>query len=309
MRENTVVVILPCYNEGQTIRRVVEDFRASLPMARIYVFDNASTDDTASEAMAAGATVRRVRARGKGNVVRQAFAEIDADVYVLADGDGTYDSSRAPDLVCLLMDEHLDMVVGTRDHGNDAAAYRSGHVAGNHVFNRVIQLLFAKAFVDIFSGYRALSRPFVKSFPALAAGFETETEMSLHAIQLGLPCMEIPTEYKSRAEGSTSKLDTGRDGARILWFILRLLLHTRPLLLFATIAGSAAFVSLAIGVPVVIEFVETGLVRRFPTAVAAASLGIIAVVGLVTGLILDGVAHSQKENKRLAYLSLSRRAG
>lgn len=303
-----IAVILPCFNEEQTIREVVADFRRALPTARIYVFDNASTDGTAAEAAAAQATVLRVRNRGKGNVIRQAFAQVDADVYVLADGDGTYDASRAPELVRLLTDEALDMVVGTREHGPDAQAYRSGHIIGNQLFNWVVQVLFARTFIDIFSGYRIFSRPFVKSFPALAAGFETETEMSLHAIQLGLPCVEVPTHYKSRVEGSGSKLKTFRDGGRILWFIVRLVKHTRPLFLFGTLAALVAAVSLGVGLPVAIEFAQTGLVPRLPTAVAAASMMVIAMVGLATGLILDSVAYIQQESKRLAYLAISRQA-
>jgi glycosyltransferase involved in cell wall biosynthesis len=305
----TVAVILPCFNEAAAIRSVVEQFRSALPEATIYVFDNASTDQTSAEARTAGAIVRKVRARGKGNVIRQAFAQIDADIYVMADGDGTYDAASAPKLVAALVDEQLDMVVGTRDHGAETAAYRPGHVAGNRLFNGVVAALFGQAFADIFSGYRVLSRPFVKSFPALATGFETETEMTLHAIQLGLPTLEVPTRYGARAEGSASKLKTYRDGARILWFIVRLVKHTRPLFLCTMLAGLTAALSLAIGLPVASEFVATGLVPRLPTAVAAASLMVIAMVGLATGLILDGVAYTQLESKRLAYLAVSRTIG
>jgi len=301
-----VAVIVPCLNEGKVVKSVVEDFRQALPEAELYVFDNDSTDNTIAEAKAAGAIIRRVRQRGKGNAVRQAFAQVEADIYVLADGDGTYDSTRAPELIATLWNEHLDMVVGTREHNGEGAAHRVGHQAGNWMFNWVVQRLFAKMFVDIFSGYRVFSRPFVKSFPALATGFETETEMSLHAIQLGLSCLEIPTRYKVRGEARESKLRTYRDGIRILWFIVRLLKHLRPLFLFASLAAFAAALSLAIGLTVVMEFMETGLVPRLPTAVAAASLMIIAVVSLATGLTLDSVAYAQQETKRLAYLSVSR---
>jgi glycosyltransferase involved in cell wall biosynthesis len=301
-----VAVILPCFNEAEEIARVVTDFRAALPASDIYVYDNASTDDTAAKARAAGAIVRGVRQRGKGNVVRHAFAQIEADVYVLADGDGTYDATRAPELVATLWDDQLDMVVGTREHRGEADAYRSGHQTGNRVFNWLVQKLFGEAFVDIFSGYRVLSRPFVKSFPALATGFETETEMSLHAIQLGLACVEIPTHYRPRGETSQSKLRTYRDGLRILWFITRLLKHLRPLFLFATLAVLGAAASLAIGSSVILEFLQTGLVPRLPTAVAAASLMVIAGGSLATGLILDGIAYTQQETKRLAYLSINR---
>jgi glycosyltransferase involved in cell wall biosynthesis len=298
--------MLPCLNEGGSIRAVIHDFRKNLPEAQIYVFDNGSSDSTVSKAKGAGAIVRSVRARGKGNVIRQAFAQIDADVYVLADGDGTYDAARAPELVATLWEQHLDMVVGTRDHGANPAAYRHGHQTANRLFNQLVQRLFTKTFVDVFSGYRAFSRPFVKSFPALATGFETETEMSLHAIQLGLPCLEIPTQYKPRSEDSESKLQSYRDGIRILWFIIRLLKHLRPLLLFASLAALTSGLALIIGIPVVIEFMETGIVFRLPTAVAAASLMVIAIVSLATGLMLDGITYAQTETKRLAYLSVRR---
>jgi glycosyltransferase involved in cell wall biosynthesis len=306
MIQPRIAVVLPCFNEGRDIARVVEAFRDALPSSAIYVFDNASTDDTSAEAMQAGANVRQVRQRGKGNVVRQAFAQIDADVYLLADGDGTYDAARAPELVATLWNEQLDMVVGTREPGAEQGAYRSGHRAGNRVFNWIVQRLFGKAFVDIFSGYRVFSRPFVKSFPALATGFETETEMSLHAIQLGLACAEMPTSYRPRGATSESKLRTFRDGIRILWFIVRLLKHLRPLFLFATLAVVIALMSIAIGFGVVVEFLETGLVPRLPTAIAAASLMIISGVCLATGLILDSVAYAQRETKRLAYLAVGR---
>ena len=301
-----VAVILPCLNEAVVIGAVVADFRQALPQSEIYVFDNGSTDNTGAEAAAAGAIVRRIRQRGKGNVVRQAFAQVDADVYVLADGDGTYDAARAPELVELLWNERLDMVVGAREHQGESGAYRRGHQLGNRLFNWLIHRLFAPTFIDIFSGYRVFSRPFVKSFPALATGFESETEMNLHAIQLGLPCLEVPTRYRSRGEASESKLKTYRDGVRILWFIVRLLKHLRPLFLFATLATLAAALSLTIGLGVIVEFMRTGLVPRLPTAIAAASLMIIAGVSLATGLILDGVAYTQQESKRLAYLSISR---
>ena len=301
-----VAVILPCFNEGAAIAGVVRDFRKALPGCAIYVYDNASTDDTAAKARAAGAIVRNVRQRGKGNVVRHAFAQVEADVYLLADGDGTYDAASAPDLVATLWDDHLDMVVGRREHQGASEAYRKGHETGNRTFNWLVRRLFGEGFRDMFSGYRVFSRPFVKSFPALATGFETEAEMSLHAIQLGLACVEIPTPYRPRGEASHSKLRTYRDGARILWFITRLLKHLRPLFFFATLAGIAALVSLALGSRIIAEFVETGLVPRLPTAVAAATIMIIAGVGLATGLILDSVAYAQQETKRLAYLTIDR---
>jgi hypothetical protein len=306
MSSPRVAVILPCFNEGAAIAGVVRDFRKALPAATIYVYDNASTDDTAAKARSAGAVVRTVRQRGKGNVVRHAFAQLDADVYLLADGDGTYDAASAQELISAVWDEQLDMAVGRRDHLGARDAYRSGHQAGNRSFNWLVRRLFGEGFRDIFSGYRAFSRPFVKSFPALATGFETEAEMSLHAIQLGLACVEIPTLYRERGEASHSKLRTYRDGARILWFITRLLKHLRPLFFFATIAGLAAGISLAMGSEIIVEFIETGLVPRLPTALAAATIMIIAGVSLATGLILDSVAYAQQETKRLAYLTVSR---
>ena len=303
-----VAVILPCLNEGPAIADVVASFRKSLPDAAIHVFDNNSTDNTIDEARAAGALVHRISDQGKGHVLRHAFAQIDSDVYVMADGDGTYDAAMAPRLVGALWERQLDMVIGTRQADRPAASFRGGHLTGNHLFNKLVQRLFGNKFTDIFSGYRALSRPFVKSFPALAGGFEIETEMCLHAIQLGLACEEIQTPYGARAPGSESKLKTVRDGASILWFILRLLSHLRPLFLAMILASLIALVSFGIGIPVVLDYIHTGLVPRLPTAVAAASLMIIATMGLATGIVLDGVAYTQLETKRLAYLAVNRRA-
>jgi glycosyltransferase involved in cell wall biosynthesis len=304
--QTIIAVILPCYNEEHAIKDVVSAFKHHLPRATVCVFDNNSSDATASEARAAGAEVYTVKRRGKGHVLRQAFAQIEADAYILADGDGTYDASAAPELVEALVRDHLDMVVGTRALAGDIA-YRAGHHFGNRFFNWVVARLFAGTFTDIFSGYRVLSRRFVKSFPALSSGFETETEISLHAIQLGLPVIEISTRYSERAGGSASKLSTLRDGSRILWFIVRLTKHTRPLLLFASAAGLLTVVALVIGLPIVVEFLESGLVPRLPTAVAAASLMVIAAISLVTGVILDSVAYTQQEAKRLAYLATAPR--
>ncbi|MDJ0894682.1 MAG: glycosyltransferase [Alphaproteobacteria bacterium] len=280
----------------------MKGFRAALPSAQIYVFDNNSSDNTAAIAEAAGAIVCPVRAQGKGHVMRQAFAKVDADIYVMADGDGTYEAAKANDLVQELIRGDLDMVVGVRRHDNPAS-FRPGHLFGNKQFKGLVRFLFAEEIKDIFSGYRVLSRAFVKSFPALATGFETEAEMSLHAIQLELPFCEIDTRYGPRREGTASKLNTFRDGFRILFFILRLLRYMRPMFLFSILSTSVAAISLAIGIPVVLEFLETGLVPRLPTAVAAAALMVIAAIGYVTGLILDNIAYAQREQKRLAYLS------
>lgn len=300
-----IAVILPCFNEAAAVSGVIAAFRASLPTARIVVFDNNSTDGTVDAARRAGAEVRFVTAQGKGHVIRQAFARLDADIYVLADGDGTYDAASAPRLIEHLVDSGLDMVVGSRQEMADKS-YPDGHRLGNRLFNRVVRTLFGPEFTDIFSGYRICSRPFVKSFPALATGFETETEMSLHAIQLGLPCREVKTPYFERVAGTASKLRTVRDGLRILWFIVRLVKHTRPLLFFLALSATAALLSLLVGMPVIVEFLASGLVPRLPTAIAAASLMVIAAIGVAVGVVLDSVAYAQRELKRLAYLSIDR---
>ena len=299
-----IAVILPCYNEGKAIAACVAAFTRALPNARIYVFDNNSKDDTIAEAERAGAVVHRVRAQGKGNVLRQAFAKVEADCYLIADGDGTYDASRAPELIAKVLEEDCDMAVGVRK-AEEEEAFRGGHRLGNQLFNRILASLFGDTFTDIFSGYRAFSRPFVKSFPALATGFETESEMCVHAIQLGLSCAEIETRYGARISGTVSKLRTYHDGARILWFLIRLLKHLRPLFLFAVFAALMALASILIGLPVVVEFWHTGLVPRLPTAILAAALMIIGAISLVTGVILDSVAYAQCELKRLAYLAVA----
>jgi glycosyltransferase involved in cell wall biosynthesis len=301
-----IAVILPCFNEAAAIAEVVADFRRALPAARICVFDNNSTDNTIALAKSAGAEVMRVRAQGKGNVLRHAFALVDAELYVVADGDGTYDAAQAPALVELLETDGLDMVVGVR-RDIEQDAFRSGHVFGNRLFNVMIGALFGHRTRDVFSGYRVLSRPFVRSFPALATGFEIETEMSLHAFCLQLPVAEVETNYRARPEGSASKLRTLQDGWRILFYILRLVKYMRPFLLGSCLAAFACIVSLLLGIPIVIEFIGTGAVPRLPTAVAAASIMLIAVIAFVTGVILDSVSYAQREQKRLAYLGVARR--
>jgi len=303
--QRIIAVILPCHNEGLTIAGVVDAFRRYLPSSTIYVYDNNSSDDTVREARGAGAVVRHEVLQGKGFVVRRALSQIDADVYVLADGDGTYDASCAPELVRRLCSEHLDMVIGVRSD-IDGEAYRTGHQVGNKLFNLIIKWLFGAGFRDVFSGYRAMSRPFVKSFPSVASGFEIETEMTVHALQLDLPTAEMATTYSKRKEGSESKLRTYRDGARILMAILKLLKHQRPFLVFGVIALMSALASIAIGLPVILEFLTTGLVPRLPSAVLAASLMVIAAVSLVTGTILDSVANLAAEQRRLFYLSTVR---
>jgi glycosyltransferase involved in cell wall biosynthesis len=300
-----IAVILPCCNEAAAIAGVVREFRLALPDAAIYVYDNNSADGTAEAAEAAGARVRRETMQGKGNVIRRAFADIEADVYVLADGDGTYDAARASELVALLLDSQLDMVVGARANGAPDA-YRRGHRTGNRLFNKAVAWLFGDRFRDILSGYRVLSRRFVKSFPALSEGFEIETELTVHAIQLRMPVAEVQTAYSGRPEGTASKLRTGRDGLRILIAIVRFIQRVRPLLFYSIIAGGLALLSVALGYPVVVEFFETGFVPRLPTAVLATGVMLLAALSLAIALILNAASRSQLEMKRLKYLEYPR---
>jgi hypothetical protein len=302
-RKWNIAVLLPCYNEGQSIRRVVEQFRKVLPQAVIFVYDNRSTDNTAAEARAAGAGVRAEPWPGKGNVVRRMFADIDADIYIMADGDGTYDATRAPEMAQLMMDQHLDMVVGTRAGIYDEA-HRAGHGFGNRLFNFLYRSFFGELFTDIFSGYRVFSRRFVKSFPASSAGFEIETEMSVQASLLRMPIAEIPTAYGAREEGTASKLRTFHDGFRILRTFVLLFKEIRPATFYGAIAGVLTLLALLLGTPIVLTFVQTGLVPRVPTALVVTGLGLLAAISTMCGLILDSVARGRLEQKRLAYLSL-----
>ncbi|MDO9132348.1 glycosyltransferase [Hydrogenophaga sp.] len=302
-RPPEVAVLLPCYNEGLVIRSVVEAFRQSLPHASIYVYDNRSSDNTSEEALKAGALVRREMWPGKGNVVRRMFSDIDADIYIMADGDGTYDSTVAPAMIQKLIDEHLDMVVGTRAGIYDNA-HRRGHGLGNKIFNFVYKNLFGSLFTDIFSGYRVFSRRYVKSFPAISTGFEIETEMSVHASQLKLPIAELPTKYGKRVEGSVSKLRTINDSIRILFTFLILFKEIRPARFFGLIAVVLGSVAVGLSVPLLLTYLETGLVPRFPTAILATGLVLLAAISLVSGLILDSVARSRLEQKRMWYMSV-----
>jgi hypothetical protein len=307
VRENvptwSVAVLLPCFNEGLAIRRVVEQFRRVLPQAVVFVYDNRSTDDTAAQARAAGAVVRSEPWPGKGNVVRRMFADIDADLYVMADGDGTYDAGVAPQMVERMIHEHLDMVVGTR-RDIYSEAHRTGHGLGNRLFNGLYRSLFGELFTDIFSGYRVFSRRFVKSFPASSAGFEIETEMSVQASLLRMPIAEIATAYGVRDAGTVSKLRTVRDGLRILRTFVLLFKEIRPATFYGAIAALLLLLALGLGAPIVLTFLETGLVPRVPTALVVTALGILAGISTVCGLILDSVARGRLEQKRLAYLSL-----
>ncbi|MEQ9661274.1 MAG: glycosyltransferase [Parasphingopyxis sp.] len=297
-----MAVILPCYNEEAAIARTVADFRAALPTATIYVYDNNSSDRTAAVADAAGAIVRRERMQGKGHVVRRMFADVDADIYVMADGDETYDAGAAPELVQKLIDEQLDMVVGARRTEVDAA-YRSGHKLGNKVLTGILAKLFGRSFNDILSGYRVFSRRFVKSFPVLSQGFEIETEISVHALELKMPVAEIVTDYGARPEGSTSKLSTYRDGWRILNTMMTLFRMERPVLFFGVIAALLTAISIILAVPLAITYAETGLVPRMPTAILCTGLVILATLSFFAGLILDTVVRGRRELRRLAYLT------
>ena len=302
-REPTIAVLIPCYNEEVAIQNTVAGFRAALPNAQIFVYDNNSKDQTIERAREAGAIVRREPLQGKGNVVRRMFSDVEADIYLMTDGDTTYDPSAARPMIDLLIRENLDMVVGKRVH-RETAAYRAGHVLGNRLMTGFLARLFSVRFTDIFSGYRVFSRRFVKSFPALSAGFETETELTVHALTLDLPVAEIETTYFARPEGSASKLNTYRDGFRILRVMLVLFKNERPFRFFGIGALLLALVSLGFATPVFITYLETGLVPRFPTAILSASLMLLAFLSLVCGLVLDTVTRGRRELKRLAYLQI-----
>ena len=297
-----VAVILPCYNEQAAIADTIAGFRTALPGAAIHVYDNNSSDRTVELARAAGAIVRTEKMQGKGHVVRRMFADVEADVYVMADGDLTYDPTAAPTMVKLLIDEQLDMVVGTRQH-EAAAAYRGGHVLGNRLFTGLLSGLFGRSFTDIFSGYRVFSRRFVKSFPVLSAGFEIETEISVHALELRMPVGELATAYGARPEGSASKLSTFRDGWRILRTIGTLYRVERPVLFYGGIGVLLIVLALSLSVPIVVTYLATGLVPRLPTAVLVTGMIIIGVLSFLAGLILDTVTRGRRELRRLFYLS------
>ena len=298
-----VALLVPCHNEEATVAAVIAGFGESLPAARCHVFDNRSSDATAAIARAAGADVHPVALRGKGNVVRRAFADIEADVYVMVDGDATYDAAAAPRLVRRLLDGGLDMVVGARVD-QDPAAYRAGHRFGNRLLTRCVGQLFGDTFEDMLSGYRVFSRRYAKSFPAHASGFEIETELAVHALQLRMPVAEMATAYGARPEGSASKLNTYRDGARILGTIVRLFKSERPLLFFSIGAVAAFSASLLLAAPLLVTYLETGLVPRFPTAILCVALALLAALALACGLILGTVTRGRIEAKRLAYLAI-----
>jgi len=302
MTEPRIAVLLPCYNEEAAIAQTVAGFRAALPGAAIYVYDNNSSDRTVDVARTAGAIVRTERMQGKGNVVRRMFADVDADIYVMADGDATYDAEAAPAMIARLTDEQLDMVVGTRVH-EAAEAYRRGHVMGNRAMTGLLARLFGRSFTDIFSGYRVFSRRFVKSFPVLSGGFEIETEISVHALELRMPVGEVETRYFARPEGSVSKLSTYGDGWRIAKTIAMLYRIERPLLFFGWIGALLAAAAVILAIPLVVTYLQTSLVPRFPTAILATGLIILAALSFFAGLILDTVVRGRREVRRLAYLA------
>jgi glycosyltransferase involved in cell wall biosynthesis len=301
--ELDIAVIIPCYNEEVAIPHVVRAVQGALPTARIYVFDNNSSDSTVAAAHAAGAIVRWEVLQGKGHVIRRAFADVEADIYVLIDGDATYDAAVAPQMIRMLVEKQLDMVTGTRI-SDIAAAYRTGHRFGNRLLTGLVQMAFGKRITDMLSGYRVFSRRFVKSFPALSAGFETETELTIHALELRMPIGEIATAYRERPAGSMSKLRTIRDGLRIFRTILILVKEERPLPFFSLCGSLILLFGLVLSMPVLMEFAQTGLVPRLPTAVLSASLVLLSFLSFFSGLILDSVARGRKEMKRLAYLSI-----
>ena len=308
--EARIAVLIPCYNEELTIPKVVRDFRRALPEAVVYVYDNNSRDRTCDVARTAGAVIGFENMQGKGNVIRRMFADVEADIYVIVDGDDTYDATAAPRLVSLLWDNQLDMV-SARRLSDERNAYRAGHRFGNKLLSSTIHVIFGDRCRDVLSGYRVLSRRFVKSFPALTQGFDIEAELTIHALELNMPIMEVDSAYKARPKGSISKLHTYRDGVRICWTIFYLLKEERPFHFFGIIFLTLALFSTAISVPIFMTYFETGLVPRFPTAVLATGMMLLSFMSLACGLVLDTVTLGRREAKRMRYLEYPapRRAG
>jgi glycosyltransferase involved in cell wall biosynthesis len=305
--ECNVAVLVPCHDEEASVAQVVQSFRAALPAADIYVYDNLSRDHTAERAREAGAIVRSAPRPGKGSVVRRMFADVDADVYLLVDGDNTYDAGAAPAMVKLLLDQEFDMVVGKREAvDGEETVYRRGHYAGNRLFNRILRVLFGSDFTDVLSGYRVMTRRFVKSFPARSSGFEIETEITAHAVDIDAPSTEVATHYRARADDSNSKLRTYRDGFRILSSTIRLFKEMRPLLFFTILAFALTCTAVGIAIPLFIEYAETGLVPRFPTAILAAAIQIVALILFTCGIVLNSVCQFRRDAKRLTYLGIPR---
>jgi glycosyltransferase involved in cell wall biosynthesis len=300
--KNNIAVLVPCYNEELTISTVVSDFQDALPEAVVYVYDNASTDSTSAVAKKAGARVFYDSNKGKGNVVRRMFADIEADIYIIVDGDDTYEVSKCLEMVNKLINDNLDMVVATRKTGNSKGEYRWGHVFGNWMLTRSVSLIFGRGFTDMLSGYRVMSRRFVKSFPIMSQGFEIETEMTVHALQVGASYKEIETTYDSRPEGSESKLSTFKDGFRILGMILILFKENKPFQFFGLSSLLFFVVSLALSIPVFVTYMETGLVPRVPTAILSTGLMILSFFSLISGVVLDSLSRSRLEAKKANYL-------
>jgi glycosyltransferase involved in cell wall biosynthesis len=305
-RDLTIALVIPCYNEAKAIAQVVRDFKQVMPALAIYVFDNDSNDDTGAIAKQAGAQVVRVPLRGKGNVVRRMFADVEADIYVMVDGDATYEAAAITTLVDKLIDEKLDMVVGCRQTAVEtaSAAYRQGHQWGNRLLTQSVMQIFGGKFTDMLSGYRVFTRRYAKSFPALSHGFEIETELTVHALELRMPYGEVVTAYGARPEGSESKLSTYKDGWKILKTIGRLYVSERPFSFFGIVASSIAVIAVAISIPVVLEYLRAGVVPRFPTAILSASMMVCALLSFACGLILDNVTRGRHEIKRLSYLAI-----
>lgn len=304
-----IAVLLPCHNEAIAVASVIHAFKSALPNAHIYVYDNNSTDDTITIARNNGAIVKSELNKGKGNVVRRMFADVEADIYVMADGDNTYDATAAPQLIQKLINDDLDMVIGTRvenTHDEKYAMYRFGHRFGNSLFSNLIARLFGRQFKDVFSGYRVFSRRFVKSFPASSPGFDIETELTIHSLELRIPTAEVETQYSARPEGSVSKLSSYKDGFKILMRIALLLKEVRPLVFFGVLFILLAFTSCVLFFPVLIAYLHTGLVERFPTAILSTGIMLLAFIALGCGIILDSVCRSRREMKRFFYLSLNR---
>lgn len=302
MDNKKIAVIIPCYNEETAIAKVIKDFHQVLPQADIYVYDNNSTDNTAAVARKAGAIVRCETLQGKGNVVRRMFADIEADIYIMSDGDETYDIAKAPLLVKKLLDDNLDMVIGARKEV-DLAAYRVGHRWGNKLLTSLVQYFFKRHLTDMLSGYRVFSKRFVKTFPAQSSGFEIETELTVHAFSSRIPMIEVETDYFARPAGSQSKLSTYKDGFRILLMIVNLIKEERPLYFFSLIFVVLFVLSLLLGIPILNNYLETGLVPRMPSAILSMGMMICAIISLFVGFILDSLAKTRKENRRLAYLN------
>lgn len=300
-----VAILVPCYNEEHSIGAVVEGFRAALPGAAVYVYDNNSSDATPERARESGAIVRHEGRQGKGHVVQRMFADVEADVYVMADGDGTYDSACAPGMVDRVLGDRLDMVVGRRvTEQGETHAYPRGHTLGNRLFNRILHVLFGSQFTDVFSGYRVMTRRFVKTLPVTSGGFEIETELTTHALDIGAACAEVETPYRARHDDSQSNLRTYRDGFRILRKSILLFRELRPLRFYTILSVTFSVIALAFGIRVLIDYIETGRVPHFPTAILAASIEVVAFVSLATGLVLDAVGRARRDARRLAYLAI-----